>query len=103
MLKLKLQYFAHLMRRSDSFEMTLMLGQIEGGRRRGRRSVRWLDGITEQVLGVRDGQASLACCGPRGRKELDMTEQLNNHSKNLPDGTQLLSGRVHTGTQTVQL
>ena len=41
--------------------------------------MRWLDGITEQVLGVRDGQASLACCGPRGRKELDMTEQLNNN------------------------
>ena len=42
--------------------------------------MRWLDGITEQVLGVRDGQASLACCGPRGRKELDMTEQLNNNN-----------------------
>ena len=57
-----------------------MLGKIEGRRRRGRQSVRWLDGITEQVPGVRDGQASLACCGPWGRKELDTTEQLNNNN-----------------------
>ena len=49
MLKLKLQYFAHLMRRSDSFEMTLMLGKIEGGRRRGRQRMRWLDGITDSM------------------------------------------------------
>ena len=47
MLKLKLQYFGHLMRRTDSFEETLMLGKIEGGRRRGRQSMRWLDGITD--------------------------------------------------------
>ena len=46
MLKLKLQYFGHLMRRSDSFEKTLMLGKIEGRRRRGRQRMRWLDGIT---------------------------------------------------------
>ena len=46
MLKLKLQYFGHLMRRTDSFEMTLMLGKVEGGRRRGRQRMRWLDGIT---------------------------------------------------------
>ena len=46
MLKLKLQYFGHLMRRTDSFEKTLMLGRIEGGRRRGRPRMRWLDGIT---------------------------------------------------------
>ena len=46
MLKLKLQYFCHLMRRTDSFEKTLMLGKTEGGRRRGRQSMRWLDGIT---------------------------------------------------------
>ena len=46
MLKLKLQYFGHLMRRADSFEKTLMLGKIEGGRRRGRQRMRWLDGIT---------------------------------------------------------
>ena len=49
MLKLKLQYFGHLMRRADSFEKTLMLGKIEGRRRRGRQRVRWLDGITNSI------------------------------------------------------
>ena len=49
MLKLKLQYFGHLMRRADSFEKTLMLGKIEGRRRRGRQRMRWLDGITDSV------------------------------------------------------
>ena len=73
MLKLKLQYFGHLMRRTDSSEKTLMLGKIEGGRR-GRQRMRWLDGITdstdvfEQAPGVGDGQGGLACCSPWGRK-----------------------------------
>ena len=49
MLKLKLQYFGHLMRRTDSFEKTLMLGKIEGKRRRGRQRMRWLDGITHSM------------------------------------------------------
>ena len=49
MLKLKLQYFGHLMQRSDSFEKTLMLGKIEGRRRRGRQRMRWLDGITDSM------------------------------------------------------
>ena len=49
MLKLKLQYFGHLLRRTDSFEKTLMLGKIEGRRRRGRQRMRWLDGITNSV------------------------------------------------------
>ena len=49
MLKLKLQYFGHLMRRADSFEKTLMLGKIEGRRRRGRQRLRWLDGITDSM------------------------------------------------------
>jgi len=49
MLKLKLQYFAHLMQRADSFENTLILGKIEGRRRRGRQRMRWLDGISESV------------------------------------------------------
>ena len=49
MLKLKLQYFGHLMRRVDSFEKTLMLGKIEGRRRRGRQRMRWLDGITDSM------------------------------------------------------
>ena len=49
MLKLKLQYFGHLMQRADSFEKTLMLGKIEGGRRRRRQRMRWLDGITDSM------------------------------------------------------
>ena len=49
MLKLKLQYFGHLMQRADSFEKTLMLGKIEGRRRRGRQRIRWLDGITDSM------------------------------------------------------
>ena len=49
MLKLKLKYFGHLMRTADSFEKTLMLGKIEGGRRRGRQRMRWLDGITNSI------------------------------------------------------
>ena len=49
MLKLKLQYFGHLTRRTDSFEKTLILGKIEGGRRRGRQRMRWLDGITDSM------------------------------------------------------
>ena len=85
MLKLKIQYFGHLMQITDSLEKTLMLGKIEG-RRRGRQRmnemVAWhhrLDGHEfEQAPGVGDGQGSLACCSPWGRKELDMTEQLNN-------------------------
>ena len=49
MLKLKLQYFGYLMRRADSFEKTLMLGKIEGGRRRGRQRIKWVDGITDSM------------------------------------------------------
>ena len=49
MLKLKVQYFGHLVQRTDSFEETLMLGKIEGGRRRGRQRMRWLDGITDSM------------------------------------------------------
>ena len=49
MLKLKLHYFGHLMGRTDSFEKTLMLGKIEGGRRRGQQRMRWLDGITDSM------------------------------------------------------
>ena len=81
MLKLKLQYFGHLMRRADSLEKTLMLGGIGGRRRRGRQRMRWLDGITDsmnvslsELRGVGDGQGGLACCDSRGHKESDTTE-----------------------------
>ena len=78
MLKLKLQYFGHLMRRTDSFEKTLMLGKIEGSRRRERLRMRWhhqLNGHEfESTLGVGNGQGGLACCSPLGCKESDMTE-----------------------------
>ena len=83
-LKLKLQYFGHLMQRTDSLEKTLMLEKIEGGRRRGRQRIKWLDGITnsidmslsklQELVIDREG---LTCCSPWGRKELDVTEQLN--------------------------
>ena len=81
MLKLKLLYFGHLMQRADSFENTLILGKVEGRRKRGQQRMRWLDGITDSMdvsLGkLRDGQGGLACCSPWGCKESDTTEQLN--------------------------
>ena len=78
MLKLKLQYFGHLMRRVDSLEKTLMLGEIEGRRRRGRQRMRWLDGITDSMdVSLSGGQGGLVCCDSWGRKESDMTELLN--------------------------
>ena len=78
MLKLKLQFFGHLTWRTDSLENTLMLGKIEGGKRRGRQRIRWLDGITDsmdmslsklQELVI--GQGSLACCSLGGHRESD--------------------------------
>ena len=86
MLKLKLQYFGHLMRTTNSSEKTLMLGKIEGKRRRGRQRMRWLDGIIDSMdtslskLGDSEGQGSLVYCSLWCCKESDMTERLKNKS-----------------------
>ena len=81
MLKLKLQYFGHLMRRADSFEKTLMLGKIEGRRKKGTTEdemVGWHHRLNGHGFGwtpgVGDGQGGLACCSSWDGKELDMTE-----------------------------
>ena len=79
MLKLKLQYFDDLMRTDDSLEKSLMLGKIEGRRRRGRQRMRWLDSIISAMnmnlgkLGYGEGQGGLAFCSPWGYKESDTT------------------------------
>ena len=83
MLKLKLQYFGHLMQRTDSLEKTLMLGKIKGGTRRGRQRMSWLNGITDsmdvslsklwEMVKNRETCLGQACCSPWGPKESDTT------------------------------
>ena len=80
MLKLKFQYFGHLMQRTDSLEKLLMMGKIEGRRRRGRQKVRCLDGITDSMdmsfSKLQETVKDRVACGPWGLDESDMTEQL---------------------------
>ena len=87
MLKLKPQYFGHLMQRANSLEKTLMLGKTEGKRRRWWQRMRWLDGITSwpSTPGDSEWQGSLVCCTLWSHKELHMTEQLNNYFRSMAD------------------
>ena len=80
MLKLKLQYSVHLMRRADSLEKILMLGKTESKKRRGWQKMRWLDSITDsmdmnlsKLMGNSEGQRSLVCRSPKGHKESETT------------------------------
>ena len=101
MLKLKLQYYGHLMRRTDSLEKTLMLGKIEGRRRRGRQRMRWLDGIRDtmdmrlsklqEIVKEREAWRAAVLGGPR---ELDMTWQLNNNNMFLKEHCWSFSEKV---------
>ena len=90
MLKLKLQYFGHLIQTANPLEKSLMLGKIEGSRRRGCQRMRWLDGITDAMgmnlgklgqTGDGEGWRGLVCCTPKGHKVSDTHGLLNNNRK----------------------
>ena len=90
MLKLKFQYFGHLMQRADSLEKTLMLEKIEDRSRKGQQRMRWLNEIInsvkfEQTMEGSEGQGSLVCCSPWGHRESETTEQLNNSNRHWID------------------
>ena len=96
MLKLKLQYVGHLMRRADSLKKTLMLGGIGGRRRRGQQRIRWHHRLNGHgfgwTSGVGDGQGDLECCDSWGRKESDTTERLNSTERTLPSRSRSREG-----------
>ena len=108
-LKLKLQYFGHLMWRANSLEMTLMLEEIEGRMKRGWEKMRWLDGITnsmhefEQDPGDGEGQGSLVCCSPWGCKKSDTTEQMNSNNKNEKYSSTALGQGPHFPPQGIHI
>ena len=98
MLKLKLQYFGHLMRRADSLEKTLMLWKMESQRRRGWQWMRWLDGIIDSMnknlskfQEIVEARGAWCAAGPWGRKESDMTYQMNNNNESLRPGSCTIS------------
>ena len=100
MLKLKLQTFGHLLRRTDSLEKTLLLGKIEGGRRRRRQRMRWLDGVTDSNISlsalremVRDREAWLAAVHGVTKSQTLLTEGLNNRTVSKSTGFGLNSTR----------
>ena len=108
MLKLKLQYFGHLMQRANSLEKTLMLGKFEGRRRREQQRMRWLDGISP-TQGAGDGQGGLACCSPWGhRVGHDWATELNCEPRfcsTTKEATTMISPcpRMKSSTHSLQL
>ena len=95
-LMLKLQYFGHQMRRTNSLEKTLIMGKIKDKKRRGKEKRRWLESITNsvdmfgQTPGDSEEQGILKCCSPQGREELDITWRLKNNNSNTSNSSHLI-------------